>query len=121
MQASKQQPLQPLKADPGWKVVFQTHGDTTDQSDRKSQSISLGQVPANGSLGLSITCTGQGAANVQIEIPSLASTSTACTDTPHTTGIVSGIESYNTSHTQISVNITISGSVKWEAMVEETV
>jgi hypothetical protein len=56
-QASKPQPLPTQTAEPGWKIVFQTHGDAMNQSEGKSQNFSLGQVPTSAYyLRLSITC-----------------------------------------------------------------
>lgn len=118
-QASKPQPLPTQTAEPGWKIVFQTHGDATNQSEGKSQNFSLGQVPTSAYyLRLSITCTGQGSARAQIEVPSLAGTETDCGDTPQTAIIDSPAIA---PQAQLTVNLTISGSVKWEALVEEPV
>lgn len=117
MQVSKPQSLPTLTVEPGWKIVLQTQGNTTNQSDNKSQSFSLGRFPAGVYLLSSLSCTGQGLAGFQIKAPSyLDEANLTCMDIPQTS---SGISQVDISQEQLTANLTIHGSVEWEVLIEE--
>ncbi len=109
-------PLPTLTVEPGWRVVMQTSGDTTNQSQGKSQNFSLNHVSAHTILRLSIACVGNGSATAKTKVPSIAVAMATSMGTPQTvtTDLV-----VDTPQTQLTINVRISGSVKWELLVQK--
>ena len=116
--ASAPQLLPTLTAEPGWKIVLQTHGETTDQREEKVQTFSLGQFSAGAYLRLSIACAGQGSMSVQTKTPYIALSTLTCTDIPRTATVDSPVD---TSQPQLTVHLTIHGLVQWGLLIREPI
>lgn len=137
--------LPTISADSDWKIVFQTEKDATHLATGKSQMLLFNQIPSSSSFTVYGTCTGNGSANfttnststdgssasnsisIATRTPSGCSVSFDSNNTGNggsesvTKGELEGIRSTSDTIAHITINLTITGPIKWEIVVEEPI
>jgi hypothetical protein len=137
-------PLLPtISVDSGWKIVFKTAKDNTALGAGSSQNFKFDQFPPNTSFIVYGTCTGNGSAKFTIKGTNGDGSATftsilSVTCTPSGTsasaelssagggnggtvakGGVAGVKNTSDVVEKATVNLTITGPIKWELVVEE--
>jgi len=134
-----------IPADAGWKIVFQTVKDATNLHAGQSQVFKFNQFPSSTSFIVYGTCTGNGSAKITANGTSADGSSTftgvlsaSCTSlgtsdsvdfsgtgngsgSSVANGGVAGIKSTSDVVEQATINLTITGPIKLEIVVEEPV
>ncbi|MBO0783817.1 MAG: hypothetical protein J2P37_33840 [Ktedonobacteraceae bacterium] len=116
-------PLPTVTPNTGWKIAFQMTKDATNLRKGESQHLPPSQVPPGTSFLVRAFCVGDGSINVTLEGKSDSSTShtsvsTTCTLSDDLASSASSSSSGNTIE-QATLNITITGPVKWTVIIEE--
>lgn len=110
-------PLPTLTVEPGWEIVVQRSGETTNQRQGNNQTFSLNQVSAQTYIRLVIACNGQGgSATLQTDAPFRALATATCAGTPQTVSTDLFVE---TSQEHLPVHLTVRGSVQWNVLIEK--